>query len=149
MDKDELLKRKTAINVILIFIIVILVLTGIISYKKYFDEKREREIGDIIGNTMSDIKTPLERTEEKLSIMDKMSFSANGSVLFISISYFEDEDLKLEELTNAIYKAKEEYWFIYDYVVTDIWNPKFGMVTSIEMNLDTMETRNCDWYGDE
>lgn len=147
MTDKELLRKKTIQNRILIFVIVVLLVFGLISYKKYFDEKREREIGESIKNAMSE--TNLDRVEENLSVMDKMSFSEHSGILFISICCFKDDGLKLGELADAIEEAKEEYWFNYDYVIINIWNPQIGMVTSIEINLDTMETRSCEWNDND
>lgn len=146
MTDKELLRKKTIQNRILIFVIVVLLVFGLISYKKYFDEKREREIGEITRNAMSDTKTTLDKVEEKLSVMDRMTFSdSGGMILFISIYCGPDDELKLGELADAIEEIKDEYWFKYDYVAVDIWNPQIGMVTSIEINLETMGTRNYDW----
>lgn len=147
MTDKELLRKKTIQNRILIFVIVVLLIFGFVSYKKYFDEKREREIDQSISNAMSDLGKTVERSEEKLSVMDNMSFSENGGFLFISICHFKDDELKLGELADAIEKTKDEYWFKYDYVVVEVWNPQIGMVTSIETNLDTMETRSYGWYN--
>lgn len=150
MTDKELLRKKTAINRILVVIIIVLVLLGIISCKIYFDEKREREIGESIKNAMSDTKTTLDKVEEKLSVMDRMTFSdGGGMILFISIYCWSDNELKLEELTDAIEEIKDEYWFKYDYAVIEIWNPQIGMVTSIEINLETMEMRSYGWYDKE
>lgn len=150
MTDKELLKKKTIANRILMTIIVIFVVFGIISYKKHFDEKREREIGESIHNVMSDAETTLDKVEENLSVMDRMTFSdSGGMMLFISIYCGADDELKLGELADAIEKIKDEYWFKYDYVVVDIWNPQIGMVTSVEINLETMETRSHGWYDEE
>lgn len=147
MTDKELLRKMTILNRILIFTIIVLLIFGFISYKNYLDEKRQREIGQSISNAMSDLEKTVERAEEKLSVMDNMSFSENGGFLFISICHFKDDELKLGELADAIEKTKDEYWFKYDYVVVEVWNPQIGMVTSIETNLDTMETRSYGWYN--
>lgn len=147
MTDKELLRKKTIQNRILILVIVALLAVGFISCKKYFDEKREREIGEITRNAMSDTKTTLDKVEEKLSVMDRMTFSdSGGMMLFISIYCGSDDELKLGELADAIEETKDEYWFKYNYVVIDIWNPQIGMVTSIETSLETMETRSHGWY---
>ena len=149
MEDKELLRKKTTVNRILICVIIALLIFVFISYKMYFDEKREREIGKIISNSMSDTKTTLDKLEENLSVMDRMTFhDSGGMVLFISIYCWPDDELKLGELADAIEQIKEEKWFTYDYAVIEIWNPKLGMVTSIEIKLDTMEIRSYGWYDD-
>ena len=50
---------------VLIFIIIVLVLLGIIFLKKYFNEKREREIGDSIRSTLSDTETTWDKLEHE------------------------------------------------------------------------------------
>lgn len=150
MTDKELLRKKTAINRILVVIIIVLVLIGIISCKMYFDEKREREMGESIRNAMSNTKTTLDKVEEKLSVMDRMTFSdSGGMILFVSIYCWSDDELKLEEFVDTIEKAREEEWFAYDYVVVEMWNPQIGMVMSIEINLETMEMRSYNWYDEE
>lgn len=148
MNETDLLKKKTMVNRILVFIIIILVVFGIVSYKKYFDEKRQQEIGNTIHNAFSEISTSIERAEETLSVMDRMSFAENGNVLFVSI-YNIDDELELGEFADAIEEVKNESWFSWDYVVVEIFHYKLGMVTSIETNLDTMETRSYGWYDKE
>lgn len=149
MEEKDILRKKTIINRILIVINIVLLLLGIILLNKYFDEKMEREIGESIKNAFSETETTWDKLEKELSVMDNMSFSENGSCLFISICYFNDGNLKMGELGNAIEKVKNEYWFNYDYVVVDIWNPQIGMVTSIETNLQTMDIRSYGWYQEE
>lgn len=150
MTDKELLRKKTIQNRVLILVIIALLIMGIISYKMYFDEKREREIGESIRNAMSETETQLDKVEEKLSVMDRMTFSdSGGTILFISINCWPDDELKLGELADAIEEIKDEYWFKYDYAVIEIWNPKLGMVTSIETNLETMETRSYGWYDEQ
>lgn len=146
MNENELKKAKR-INRILICVVIFLVLFGIVTYKKYFDEKRQQEIGEIIHNAFASHKTYMEEAEENLSVMDKMSFSQNGDVLFISI-YNIDDELKLEELADSVENAKNERWFSWNYIVVDIFHYKLGMVASIEINVDTMETRNYSWYDE-
>lgn len=148
MNEKELLKRKTIVNMILVLIIIILIIFGIVSYKKYFDEKREQEIGNTIHNAFYEMPTNIERAEEALSVMDRMSFSQNGDVLFISV-YNIDDDLKLGDLGDRIENVKDESWFSWNHVVVDIFHYKLGMVTSIETNLDTMEIRSYGWYDKE
>lgn len=150
MTDKELLRKKTIQNRILIFAIIVLLILGVISYKRYFDEKREREIGESIRNAMSETKTTLDKVEEKLSVMDRMSFSdSGGTILFISVYYWPDDELKLGELADAIEEIKDESWFKYDYAVIEIWNPQLGMVTSIETNLETMDVRSYGWYDEQ
>lgn len=150
MTDKELLRKKTIQNRVLILAIIVLLIMGIVSYKMYFDEKREREIGESIRNAMSETETQLDKVEEKLSVMDRMTFSdSGGTILFISIYCWPDDELKLGELSEAIEELKDEYWFTYDYAVIEIWNSKLGMVTSIETNLETMETRSHGWYDEQ
>lgn len=150
MTDKELLRKKIIQIRILILVIIALLIIGIISYKTYFDEKREREIGETIRNAMSDTKTTLDKVEEKLSVMDKMKFSESGGmILFISIYCQLENELKLGELADAIEEIKEESWFKYDYAVIEIWNPQLGMVTSIEINLETMDVRSYGWYDEQ
>lgn len=146
MDKDKFLKRKTTVNVILIFIIVILLLTGIISYIKNL--VKEREMGDIIYGAMTNVETVTEKAEKALSVMERMSFSQNGTVLFVSI-YNIDDEFEWEKFSDAIQKAKDEIWFRWDYIVVDVFHYKLGMILSIEINVDTMETKDCVWYDQE
>lgn len=65
MNTEEMLKRKTVINKILIVIIVFLLCFGFFIYKKYFNEKRQYEIGKSIQNAMTGIKTNVEEAAEK------------------------------------------------------------------------------------
>lgn len=149
MTDKELLRKKTIINRVLICVIIALLILVFISCKMYFDKEREREIGNLIRNAMSEQETTIEKVERKLSVMDRMTFSdSGGMVLFISIYYWPDDELKLGELADAIEEIKDEKWFTYDYAVIEIWNPKLGMVTSIEIKLDTMETRSYYWHDD-
>lgn len=148
MKEKDLLKKKTIVNRILFFIIIVLIMFCIFLCKKYYDEKKQQEIGNTIHNAFSEIPTNIERAEEALSVMDKMSFSQNGDVLFISV-YNIDDDLKLGDLGECIENVKDESWFSWNYVVVDIFHYKLGMVTSIETNLDTMEIRSYGWYDKE
>lgn len=149
MTDKELLRKKTIQNRVLIFAIIALLIFWVVSYNKYLDEEREREIGESIRNAMSETQTPLDKVEEKLSVMDYMGFHESGKTLFISICYFNGDELKMGELAEAMEESKNEYWFNYDYAIIEIWNPKLGMVTSIETNLETMDTRSYSWYDEQ
>lgn len=145
MNTEELLKRKTIINRILIAIIAILLCFGFFTYKKYFNEKRQYEIGRSIQNAMTSIKTNLEEAEENMSVMKRMNFSESGDVLFISV-YNIDDEVNLGDLADCIEKSKEEKWFDWKYVVVDIFHYKFGMVTSVEINVEDFSIRDISWY---
>lgn len=149
MTDKELLRKKTIQNRVLILVIIALLIFGGVSYNAHLDKEREREIGETIRNAMSDTKTTLDKVEEKLSVMDYMGFHESGKTLFISICSFKGDELKMGELADAIEEAKDESWFKYDYAVIEIWNPQLGMVTSIETNLETMETRSYGWYDEQ
>lgn len=151
MTDKELLRKKTIQNRILFFVIIVLLILWVVSYKMYLDKEREREIGEIIHNAFSDteLETRLNKSQENLSLMDLMNFSESGDTLFISICYFPQDELKLKEIAETMEELKKDKWFDYDYAIIDIWNPRLGMVTSIETNLETMETRSYGWYDEQ
>lgn len=90
----------------------------------------------------------MEKVEENLSVLDGMSFSENNNALFISICY-KDGEFKLGDLGTAIEKVKDESWFIYDYVIIEVWNPQIGMINSIETKVDTLDNRIYEWYKEQ
>lgn len=145
MDTEEMLKRKTVINRILIAIIAILLCFGFFTYKKYFNEKRQYEINQLIRNSMISTKTNLEEAEENMSVMKHMNFSESGDVLFISV-YNIDDEVNLGDLADCIEKSKEEEWFDWKYVVVDIFHYKLGMVTSVEISTGDFSVRYISWY---
>lgn len=151
MTDKELLRKKIIQNRILIFVTIVLLILWVVSYKMYLDKEREREIGEIIHNAFSDteLETRLNKSQENLSLMDLMNFSESGDMLFISICYFPQDELKLKEIAETMEELKKDKWFDYDYAIIDIWNPRLGMVTSIETNLKTMETRSYGWYDEQ
>lgn len=104
---EELPSTKAIIKRSVIVMIVILLCFGVMAYKNYFNQKRQREIDESTRNSMASEEMDIEETknekteeESKTNIFFQKEFMVDNQRLTLFLSE-EDENLEINAWGNA------------------------------------------------